>query len=153
VGTTVRRITGTGGGRIVIRNCFTYDPSMEVDAARLAAVAKDHDRSFARSFPLLAGVAMKHPWGGRLCLSRNGAPAFGEVEPGLYAACCENGLGMVKGTLSGMLAAELAIGERSGALADMLAEPTPSRLPPEPFAFIGANAVIRWRERAAGDEL
>ncbi len=153
LGTTVRRISGTGGDRIVIRNRFTYDPGMEVSDGRIAAVGRDHDRAFAQRFPMLAGVEMEHRWGGRLCLSRNGVPAFGEVESGLYAACCQNGLGTAKGTLAGMLAAELAVGRESDLLTEMLAEVPPQALPPEPLAWIGANAVIRWGEMKAGREL
>ncbi len=153
LGTTVRRISGTGGDRIVIRNRFSYDPVMEVSDARVTSVARDHDRSFAERFPMLAGVDMEYRWGGRLCLSRNNVPAFGEVEDGLYAACCQNGLGTAKGTLAGMLAAELATGQTSERLSGMLAEPEPQKLPPEPLAWIGANAVIKWGEFKAGREL
>lgn len=153
LGTTVRRISGTGGHRIIIRNRFTYDPGMEVSERRIAAVAQDHRRAFARRFPMLSGVTMEYRWGGRLCLSRNGVPAFGEVEPGLFVASCQNGLGTAKGTLSGMLAAEMASGVASPMLDEMLAEPQPSKLPREPIAYLGANATIRWGEFRAGNEL
>ena len=154
MGTTVRRISGTGGDRIVVRNRFTYDPSMEVPDSRLATtIARDHDRSFRARFPMLAGVEMEYRWGGRLCLSRNNVPAFGEVEDGLYAACCQNGLGTVKGTLSGIAAADLACGIDSPLARHQAAGPDPVRLPPQPFAWLGANAYIRWQERAAGAEL
>jgi glycine/D-amino acid oxidase-like deaminating enzyme len=153
MGTTVRRIAGTGGHRIVVRNRFTYDPSMQVDDARIAAVARDHDRAFRARFPMLAGVDMEYRWGGRLCLSRNDVPAFGEVAEGLFSACCCNGLGTARSTLAGMLAADLATGAHSGLLDQILAERRPSRLPPEPIAWIGATARIRWSERMAGREL
>lgn len=153
MGTTVRRISGTGGDRIIIRNRFTYDPSMEVGDARIARVGADHDKAFRARFPMLAGVAMEYRWGGRLCLSRNNVPAFGEVDDGLFAACCQNGLGTAKGTLGGMLAADLATGAMSDAVKDLLAEPQPAGLPPEPIAYLGANAVIRWGEWKAGREL
>ena len=153
MGTTVRRISGVGGDRIIIRNRFTYDPSMEVSARRIAAVARDHDRAFAARFPMLKDAGMEYRWGGRLCLSRNDAPAFGEVDAGLFSACCQNGLGTAKGTLSGMGAAEFASGV-GGAAADFLgAEASPARLPPEPLSYIGANAVMRWGEMKAGKEL
>ena len=84
MGTTVRRLSGTGGDRIVVRNRFTYDPSMEVSAARLDRVARDHDASFAARFPMLRGVVMQYRWGGRLCLSWNSVPAFGEVDDGVF---------------------------------------------------------------------
>ena len=153
MGTTVRRISGTGGDRIVVRNRFTYDPGMEVSDARLQAVARDHDKSFRARFPMLPDVTMDYRWGGRLCLSWNGVPAFGEIEDGLFSACCQNGLGTSKGTLAGMLAAELAAQGNSPLVANMLACEAPKRLPPEPFAWLGANARMRWGEWKAGREL
>ena len=153
MGTTVRRISGTGGDRIVIRNRFTFDPTMEVDARRIARVARDHDRAFAARFPQLNGVEMEHRWGGRLCLSRNGVQVIGELDEGLYSACCQNGLGTAKGTLAGGLAADLSMGITSPALERALAADAPTRLPPAPIAQIGANMHIRWAEMRAGKEL
>lgn len=153
LGTTVRRISDTSGDRIIIRNRATYDPSMEVPESRLTSIGCSHDRSFGARFPMLKGVTMEYRWGGQLCLSRNNAPAFGEIDSGFYAACCQNGLGAAKGTVSGMLAAEHASGVRSPLLDDLLSEAEPTRLPPEPFAAIGANAIMRWGEYKAGKEL
>ena len=153
MGTTVRRISGTGGDRIVVRNRFTYDPGMEVSDARLQSVARDHDKSFRARFPMLPDVTMDYRWGGRLCLSWNGVPAFGEIEEGLFSACCQNGLGTSKGTLAGMLAAELATRSNSPLVAKILAGEAPKRLPPEPLAWLGANARMRWGEWKAGREL
>jgi glycine/D-amino acid oxidase-like deaminating enzyme len=95
---------------------------------------------------------MEFSWSGRLCLSLNHVPAFGEIEDNLYSACCENGLGTVKSTLAGVLAAELAAGVRSHRLDKFLALPKPKHLPPPPLAWIGINSVIRWRELRAGRE-
>ena len=153
MGTTVRRISGTGGDRIVVRNRFTYDPSMEVDAARIASVGKVHDTSFRARFPMLDGVEMAYRWGGRLCISRNDTAAFGEVGEGLFAACCQNGLGVAKGTVSGIAAADLATGQSSPFVDYQTGLPAPSRLPPEPISWLGATAKIKWAERAAGREL
>ncbi|MEM7302744.1 MAG: FAD-binding oxidoreductase [Pseudomonadota bacterium] len=153
LGTSVRRISGIGGDRILVRNRFTYDPSMEVTDARIARVAMDHDRAFAARFPMLRGLDMEFRWGGRLCLSRNDVPAFGEVEENIFSACCQNGLGTAKGTLSGMLAADLASGANAEMVQAMLDEEAPQKLPPEPLAYIGANAFIRWGELRAGKEL
>jgi len=149
MGTTVRRVAR----RIVIRNRFTYDPSLEVDERRIDKVARDHDKSFKARFPMLGGVEMQYRWGGRLCLSRNNVPAFGEVEDNVFSACCQNGLGTTKGTLAGMLAADLAAKTDNPMIKDMLAFEPPSRLPPEPLARLGARVVMRWKERKAGSEL
>ncbi|MFL4471751.1 NAD(P)/FAD-dependent oxidoreductase [Tateyamaria armeniaca] len=153
MGTTVRRISGTGGDRIVIRNRFTFAPKMEVNAARIARIGRDHDRAFARRFPQLEGVSMEYRWGGRLCLSRNSVQVIAELDEGLYSACCQNGLGTAKGTFAGGLAADLSMGIASPALDRALAADPPTRLPPAPIAGIGANMHIRWAEMRAGKEL
>ncbi len=153
LGTTVRRISGTGGDRIVVRNRFHYASGATAPADWERDVARDHDKAFAARFPMLAGVEMAYRWGGRLCLSRNDVPAFGEIEPGLFSACCQNGLGTSRGTLSGIAAADLATGTESDLAAFQSAKAEPSRLPPEPIAWLGATARIKWGERAAGPEL
>ena len=153
LGTTVRRISGTGGDRIVVRNRFAFDPSMEAGQRCLAFAARSHDRAFAARFPSLRGVEMEFRWGGRLCLSLNGVQVIRELEEGMYSACCQNGLGTARGTLAGMLAAELACGVRSEALGRALSAPLPNRLPPMPVARVGAWARIRLSEARAGAEL
>ncbi len=153
MGTTVRKIETSQGARIVVRNRFTFDPSMEVDENRIRSVSKDHDRAFAARFPMLAGVEMAYRWGGRLCLSRNNVSVVAELDQGLYAACCQNGLGTTRGTLSGLLAAELATGTKSARLDRALAAPAPTVLPPPLLAKPGANAYLRWQEFKAGAEL
>ncbi len=151
-GTTVRRISGTGGDRIVIRNRFTFDPSMEVSDARIQQVSRDHDRSFYARFSKLDGVTMEYRWGGRLCLSMNDVQLVNEVEEGLFTACCQNGLGTTRGTLAGILAADLATGVTSPALDRMLAADAPKRLPPVPIAKIGAKLRLAWGAHRAGRE-
>lgn len=152
MGATIRRVFGTGGDRVIIRRRFTCEPNMRPSGRTLASVWLDHDRGFAARFPMLEGVAMEHRWGGHLCLSRNGVGAFGEVEKGLFSACCQNGLGLAKGTLHGMCAADLALGRTSELLDQLVAAPSPSRLPPGPVAALAASAKIRWGEWWAGKE-
>uniref|UniRef100_UPI0040488CDE NAD(P)/FAD-dependent oxidoreductase n=2 Tax=Yoonia sp. TaxID=2212373 RepID=UPI0040488CDE len=153
MGTTVRRIRAADGDRIVVRNRFTFDPSMEVDQTRIMEVARDHDRAFRARFGMLGDVDMQYRWGGRLCLSRNNVNVVRELDDGLFSACCQNGLGTTRGTLTGMLAAELATQTCSDALQRAMAQAAPSKLPPRPIAALGARAVLRWQERRAGAEL
>ncbi len=103
-------------------------------------------------FPDLAALPFEYSWAGRLCLSLNHVPAFGEVEEGLYSACCENGLGTVKSTLAGMMAADLATGSIRRSSNNSWINAEPSKLPPEPFAWLGINSVIRLQELRAGRE-
>ncbi len=153
MGTTIRRIRSSKGNRIVVRNRFTYDPSMEVSDKRIKVVARDHDRAFHARFPMLANVLMQYRWGGRLCLSRNNVSVVKELEDGLYSACCQNGLGTTRGTLSGLLAAELATGTRSARLDRALAAPSPTKLLPQFLSKPGAAAFLKWQEMKAGAEL
>lgn len=150
MGSTVRRLREA---RIVVRNTFTYNPDMETDAAQIARLGRRHDRSFRARFPMLADVDMAYRWGGHLCLSRNHVPGFGEVEERLYAAVCQNGLGVVNGTLHGMLIAELATGTKSPALAELNGSDEPAKLPPEPFMSAGARSALWWKHLRAGREL
>lgn len=152
MGATVRKITHLDEERIVIRTRFTYDPSLRVSEARVAGIAAEQRKSFDTRFPHLKNLAFDFSWAGRLCLSLNHVPAFGELEEDLFSACCENGLGTVKSTLAGILAADLATGTRSTILDDFQAQPAPKRLPPAPLAYLGINAFIRWQELRAGRE-
>ena len=152
LGSTVRRISGTGGDRIVIRNGISWAPRRTVPNSRLERAKRSHVRSFKRRFPDLAKVNMEYSWGGLLCLSRNAVPIFGELETGLYSACCQNGLGTVQGTLHGKLVAEFICGHRSTSVDHVLKLTKPVKLPPEPFCTIGAEVVTRWGEFKAGRE-
>ncbi|GAA3066502.1 FAD-binding oxidoreductase [Rhizobium viscosum] len=152
MGATVRKVTVNGRSRIVIRTRFTYDPGLRVSDRRVAGIAAEQRRSFDARFPQMESLPLEFSWAGALCLSRNHVPAFGEVEEGLYSACCENGLGTVKSTLAGMMAADLAAGVGSPQLDQYRNQPEPSRLPPEPFAWLGVNSVIRFQELRAGRE-
>lgn len=152
MGATVRKITHADEERLVIRTRFTFDPSLQVSEARVARIADEQRRSFDGRFPHLKDLPFEFSWAGRLCLSLNHVPAFGEIEEDLFSACCENGLGTVKSTLAGVLAADLATGTPSTILDEFQAQPAPKRLPPAPLAFVGINSFIRWQELRAGRE-
>ncbi|MEI2302016.1 NAD(P)/FAD-dependent oxidoreductase [Ensifer sp. MJa1] len=152
MGATVRKITSGGQSRIAIRTKYTYDTTVALSENRLSKMAQAHRRSMDARFPGLKGIPFEHSWAGRLCLSLNHVPAFGEIDDGLFSACCENGLGTVKSTLAGMMAADLATGSTSRELADYMNHHGPTRLPPEPFAWLGINSVIRLQELRAGRE-
>ncbi|MFT4149755.1 MAG: FAD-binding oxidoreductase [Paracoccaceae bacterium] len=153
MGTTMRRIdTGQGGNRIVTRTCATFQPGMEVSAATLRRTARVHREKFAERFPRIADVAMDYTWAGHLCLTRNGVSVMRQIEDGLFAACVCNGLGTARSTLTGIGAAELASGLTTDVTRHFMDEGQPPRLPPDPFATLGANAFLRWKEWRAGRE-
>lgn len=152
MGATLRRVSTAEGTRIVVRTRFTCNPSMQVGAGQIEAAGRLHDSGFRSRFPRLEDVEMEYRWAGHLCLSRNGVSAFGEIDEGVYSACCQNGLGLARGTLSGMAAADLAAGVDSVEARSLLDQEAPSRLPPAPVTWLGANAVMRWKEWRAGRE-
>ncbi len=147
MGTTLRRIgPAQGGNRIIIRQGSYYRPEMRTtpqDLARLKAIMA---QKFADRFPQLAGLPFDYAWSGHLCLSKNGVSVMGELEPNLYSACVQNGLGTARGTLTGIGAAELACGQGSDITAFFGAQERPALLPPHPFDTIGANSYIRYKE-------
>lgn len=151
--TTMRKISGTGGARIITRNRVTYSPNLKVMNSVLTQMAKTHDASFKKRYPQLSNVEQEYQWAGRLCLSRNGVSAFGEIEPGLYSACCQNGLGTARGTLSGMAAAELAVEGETELTQSFLKQEQPQKLPPAPLDSIGATALMKFEEWKAREEL
>ena len=70
----------------------------------------------------------------------------------MFSACAQNGLGTARGTMTGMGAAELAMGIESDITRHFSAEEDPKKLPSEPFSTVGANAFLRWKEWRAGAE-
>jgi len=77
-------------------------------------------------------------------MSRNCASTFGEVSPNIWMATCQNGIGVTKGTISGMLIADKACGVLNPLIKDMEALGTPTPLPPRPLVEVGARATIGW---------
>lgn len=150
MGSTVRRIRED---RIVVRNWISYNPEMKSSTAQLRRAFKQHEKSFHRRFPMLPDVQMQYQWNGALCLSRNSVPVFGEVEKGIYAACCQNGLGASKGTLNGVLIADHAMGKSNAMIDTVLGNKKPAKLFPEPFMSLGAKARLWWGLRQAGGDL
>lgn len=153
MGTTMRRIDiGQGGNRIITRTCATLRPGMVVSDADIRRAARVHRRKFDQRFPQLSGYPMEYCWAGHLCLSLNGVSVVREVEDDLFAGCVQNGLGTARGTLAGIASAELACGETSDVTRYFTMQAPPKKLPPQPFATIGANSWMRFREWRAADE-
>lgn len=153
MGTTVRRIdTAQGGHRIITRTCATLRPEMEASARDIARATSVQRAKFDARFPQLSGAAMQYEWAGHLCLSLNGVAVTGEIAPNVFAATVQNGLGTARGTLTGIAAAEMALGQSSDITAYFNAEAAPRKLPPKPFSTWGANAYLRWKEHRARAE-
>jgi glycine/D-amino acid oxidase-like deaminating enzyme len=152
MGTTVRRVRGDDGDRILIRSRYTYNPRMQVSKAAIARAGRVHDRKFEARFPMLKALPMQYRWAGAMALTWNGVPAFGEIEPGIIAAIACNGVGATKATASGIAAAEASLGIDSWLVQVFKSYAAPKRLPPQPFLTIGATANLSMKEWSAGLE-
>ena len=140
LGSTLRR---TADGRLLVRSVHDYGRERGGDKLNTAL----QDRLWRR-FPQLAGTGFEHMWGGAVGITHNGAPVWGEIEPGLFASSGCNGGGTVKGTLLGGLLAELALGHEVPDIASLFG--SASWMPPEPFRGIGFHAVSQlesWQGR------
>ena len=146
-GTTMRY---TQDKRLLIRKAVRYAPDLFVDEAKRAGIRRGHEKTFRERFPMLPDVHFEHTWGGAMCMSRNHAPKFGWLDDGVWAAICQNGVGAAKGTIQGRACAELAAGENSDIVADMLKFDEPTPLPPRWMTAIGARARIFKHELFAG---
>ncbi len=153
MGTTVRRIdTVQGGNRIVTRTCASFLPDMKASKAGLARAVGVQQQKFDARFPALSGMKMQYSWAGHLCLSKNNVSIMREIDDNVFSACCQNGLGTARGTMTGIGAAELASGHSSEITRAFMNEADPQKLPPRPFSTIGANVYLRWKEWRAGRE-
>ena len=136
--------------RILIRQRFFYAPKLRRPEGEMATIRRDHQRAFEARFPMLPEVKIEHTWRGYVCLSRNHAPGFGKVGPHTFAAVCQNGVGVTKGTISGVLAADMATGQDNPLIADLEDQGKPDPLPAAPLTYLGVRARlaldnIRWR--------
>lgn len=134
----------TNDHRILIRQNIHFCPGLRQSDQRRLKIRAEHQRLFDQRFPMLRGVTLQHTWTGFICLSRNGAPGFGKVAPNVWSAVCQNAVGIAKGTISGRLAAEMALGEDDPLIADMIGLGTPTPAPPRPFLDIGVRARFAY---------
>ena len=134
----------TDDHRILIRQGLNYRPSQRVTAAEQTTVKLHHKHLFDQRFAMLPDVEMEHTWSGFVCLSRNGAPAFGQIAPNIWSAVCQNAVGVTKGTFGGILAADMATGRDNPLIADMRSLGEPDLLPPRPFLDLGVRARFQW---------
>ncbi len=140
----------TADRRIMVRYFLRYCPSQRTDEIRLARIRLAHLRVLRSRFPSLSGLSIEHTWTGYVCLSRNNAPGFGKVDNDVWSAVCENAVGVTKGTIAGLLAADMACGLDNPLIADMESLGRPSALPPRPILDLGVrlrNAWDAWRGR------
>ncbi len=139
--TTIRR---TVSNRVLVRHGNDYTSDFRLSERRRRQLLKSHKVIFEKRFPMLTDLDFEHTWAGVFCMTRNWASHFGRIEPGVFASLGYCGVGLPRGTISGRLLAEYAMGSESDLIADVeeLSETKP--LPPQPFLGIGIQARLAW---------
>ena len=150
VGSTVRRLITD---RICVRNHFAFRPGVTISESDINKARAMHQRSFDRRFPMLKDVEFEYTWGGALCLSANSGSLFGKREDGVFESIGCNGLGLSRGSASGKLIAEYALGQSNELVQQLLKHPRPRPLPSRPISDIAVSTAIWFKELSAGAEL
>ena len=132
--------------RLVMRSFWGKRQS---DVVRSVEYRRSRDlqlRQIRDRFPMIQGDPIVDTWTGQLGLASNFAPGFGKVRENVWSAMIQNGVGMTKGTMSGMLAADALNGINSQLLEDITAMGVPGKLPPQPILSMGIWAKVKWWE-------
>lgn len=116
--------------RILIRQGFRYAPGFRATDQERAEARRGHEACLRARFAMLGDVTMEYTWTGFVCLSRNGAPGFGRIANDVWTSVCQNAVGVTKGTIGGLLAADMACGRDNELIGYMESLGTPQKLPP-----------------------
>ena len=146
--TTLRR---TLSNRILVRYGTYYTNDFRLSESRRRELLDQHKMSLKKRFPMLDKLKFEHTWAGVYCMTWGWASHFGRLQPGVFTALGYCGVGLPRGTASGSLLAEYAMGAESDSIADVQALSDPRSLPPEPFLGLGVRvrlAWYRWQVRA-----
>ncbi len=144
---TVRR---TKSNRILVRHGTFYSSDFRLTDSKRRDLLASHRRGLLERYPMLDDLEFEHTWAGVYCMTRGWASHFGRLEPGIYAALGYCGVGLPRGTISGKLLAEFAMGSDSDLLRDVQSLSAPKKLPPKPFLGLGIQSRLahyRWKTR------
>jgi glycine/D-amino acid oxidase-like deaminating enzyme len=142
--TTLRR---TLTNRILVRYGTYYTSDFRLGESRRRELLDLHKMSLKKRFPMLDKLEFEHTWAGVYCMTWGWASYFGRLEPGVFAALGYCGVGLPRGTASGKLLAEYAMGSESDLIADVQKLSDPRTLPPQPFLGLGIQARLAWYRR------
>ena len=139
--TTLRR---TLSNRILVRHGTYYTSDFRLSESRRRELLESHKMSLKRRFPMLDRLEFEHTWAGVYCMTWGWASLFGRLEPGVFTALGYCGVGLPRGTASGRLLAEYAMGFESDLITDVQVLSDPKTLPPEPLLGLGVRARLAW---------
>ena len=137
--------------RLTMRSRFSYHRSMKGAPGEYRRARALQERQLSDRYPTLPPDLIEHTWAGVITMSDNHAPGFGQHGPNVWTAVCQNGVGVTKGSIAGLLAADMATGRDNALIADMQALGQPAKLPPRPFLDLGVATMLKkgaWVDRA-----
>ena len=131
-----RIVFGWGGGRIEMG--ARLGGRAEVDAATIdSVVAHLH-----RVFPALEGRRLTHAWGGPIDASPTHLPMVVPLSGGsAFVAAGYTGNGVGPSHMVGRSLASLALDRRDDHSRLAFIDPSPPRVPPEPFHWLGGETI------------
>jgi glycine/D-amino acid oxidase-like deaminating enzyme len=139
---------GWGGGHIGMG--ARLHGRTEIDAAVVAQAAAH----LWRYFPGLEGKAITHAWGGPIDASPTHLPVVRPLRGGrAFAAAGYTGNGVGPSHMVGRTLASLALDRRDAHSRLAFVDPSPPRVPPEPFHWIGGEAIRAGISRKESAEL
>lgn len=142
LGTTFRN---TPSGQLLVRGMYSYEQEAgeNVESTLL--------QSLKQRFPELESYQhLSSFWGGTTSLTANGAPIWGELQPGLFCSAGCNGVGIVKGWLLGSALADLAMQQPTLAVDKLFGRA--NWMPPEPLRKLGFLSLSGIEKQFAGNE-
>ena len=144
---TVRR---TLSNRILARQDTYYSGNFRLTQNKRRQLHDSHKAGIKKRFPMLDKLDFEHTWAGVYCMTRNWSSYFGRLAQGVFASLGYCGVGLPRGTISGKLLAEYALGSESALINDVQDVSGPTILPPEPFLGLGVRsrlAMHHWRSK------
>lgn len=150
-GTTLRM---TQDRRLIIRNSYRYAHDYNTPAEILPGIQQKHRKGLDARYPELNNVEFEQTWGGTTSLSGNFETFFGTLDKGIYSSCCDQSVGAARGTISGMMLADMVCNKNSSQLQDMQEiSGHPSWLPPTAVLKIGVPLRLGMARIASKSEL
>jgi glycine/D-amino acid oxidase-like deaminating enzyme len=141
---------GLGGGQISMG--ARLRGRVEVDA-EVVALAAERLHAY---FPGTEGKRITHAWGGPIDVSPTHLPIVVPLPGGrAFAAAGYTGNGVGPSHLVGRILAALALDRRDEYSRLPIVDPSPQRVPPEPFHWLGGSAIragIMAKESAEAEE-
>lgn len=125
---------------------YHYGPGIGPRFERSPAVFRAMERELRAFFPQLHDVRIADRWGGPIAVTARFVPIFGSIGERLHYGYGYNGHGVAPSHLGGQVLRDLVLGRETELTSLLFVEEQPE-FPPEPLAYLGAQATRRALKR------